>query len=86
VPFPPGDGRTGKSTVSSASGRQPRWRANGTDPAFQAATPHALFQSPTIAHATNTQQRYDVTRDRKKFLMANGLVREPSSPETGLKK
>jgi Tol biopolymer transport system component len=111
VPFPPGDGRTGKSTVSSAGGRQPRWRADGkelyylgldgnlmavdtqTDPAFQAATPHALFRSPTIVNATNTQQRYDVTGDGKKFLMVNGLVGEPSSPvtvvvnwETGLKK
>ena len=64
-----------------------------TDPAFQAETPHALFRAPTIANATNTQYRYDVTRDGKKFLMVNGLVGEPSSPvtvvlnwETGLKK
>jgi Tol biopolymer transport system component len=111
VPFPPGDGRTGKSLVSSAGGRQPRWRADGkelyylgldgsvmavdtrTDPVFQAATPHALFQAPTIANATNFQYRYDATRDGKKFLVVNGLVGEPSSPvtvvlnwETGLKK
>ena len=31
VPFPPGDGRTGKSLVSSAGGRQPRWRADGKE-------------------------------------------------------
>jgi hypothetical protein len=111
VPFPPGDGRTGKSLVSSAGGRQPRWRADGkelyylggdgrvmavdtqTDPTFQAATPHALFRSPTIVNATNFQYRYDVTRDGKKFLMVNALVGEPSPPltvvlnwETGLKK
>jgi Tol biopolymer transport system component len=30
VPFPPGDGRT-KSLVSSAGGRQPRWRADGKE-------------------------------------------------------
>jgi Tol biopolymer transport system component len=111
VPFPPGDGRTGKTPVSSAGGQQPRWRADGkelyylggdgrvmavdtqTDPTFHAATPHALFRSPTIVNATNFQYRYDVTRDGKKFLMVNGLVGEPSSPvtvvlnwETGLKK
>jgi hypothetical protein len=64
-----------------------------TDPTFQAATPHALFRSPTVAHAANTMSRYDVTRDGKKFLMVNALVGEPSSPmtvvvnwETGLKK
>jgi hypothetical protein len=64
-----------------------------TDPAFQAATPHALFQAPTIANATNFQYRYDVTRDGKKFLIVNGLVGAPSSPvmvvlnwEMGLKK
>jgi Tol biopolymer transport system component len=110
VPFPPGDGRTGKSLVSSAGGLQPRWRADGeelyylgldgsvmavdtqTDPAFQAATPHALFRSPTVARG-NTVYRYDVTRDGKKFLMVNVPVGEPSSPvtvvlnwETGLKK
>jgi hypothetical protein len=50
-----------------------------TDPAFQAATTHALL---TIAHATNTQQRYDMTRDGKKFLMVNALVGEHSSPVT----
>jgi Tol biopolymer transport system component len=111
VPFPPGDGRTGKSLVSSAGGRQPRWRADGkelyylgpdssvmavdtqTDPVFQRATPHALFRSPTIPYAANTQHRYDATRDGKKFLMVNVLVGGPSSPvtvvlnwETGLKK
>jgi Tol biopolymer transport system component len=31
VPFPPGDGRTGKIPVSSAGGRQPRWRADGKE-------------------------------------------------------
>jgi Tol biopolymer transport system component len=31
VPFPPGDGRAGKSLVSSAGGRQPRWRADGKE-------------------------------------------------------
>jgi Tol biopolymer transport system component len=31
VPFPPGDGRTGKSLVSSAGGLQPRWRADGKE-------------------------------------------------------
>ena len=30
-PFPPGDGRSGKSLVSSAGGRQPRWRADGKE-------------------------------------------------------
>jgi Tol biopolymer transport system component len=101
VPFPPGDGRTGKSLVSSAGGRQPRWRADGkelyyhgldgnlmavdtqTDPAFQRLrTPHALFQAPTIANATNIEYRYDARRDGKTFLMVNVLVGEPSSPVT----
>jgi Tol biopolymer transport system component len=111
VPFPPGDGRTGKSLISSAGGRQPRWRADGkelyylgldnsvmavdtkTEPAFQAATPHALFRSPTIANATNFEYRYDATGDGKKFLMVNVLAGEPSRPvtvvlnwEMGLKK
>jgi hypothetical protein len=111
VPFPPGDGRTGKTPVSSAGGRQPRWRADGkelyylgldgtvmavdtkTDPAFQSETPHALFRAPIMTTTTNTQHRYDVTWDGKKFLMVNVLVGEPSSPvtvvlnwETGLKK
>jgi hypothetical protein len=31
VPFPPGDGRTGKTPVSSAGGLQPRWRADGKE-------------------------------------------------------
>jgi Tol biopolymer transport system component len=31
VPFPPDDGRTGKTPVSSAGGRQPRWRADGKE-------------------------------------------------------
>jgi hypothetical protein len=64
-----------------------------TDPAFQAETPHALFRAPTIANATNTQYRYDLTRDGKKFLVVRALVGEPSPPvtvvlnwETGLKK
>ena len=65
-----------------------------TDPAFQAATPHALFRPPTTAYAvSNTEHRYDVTRDGKKFLMVTGLAGEPSPPmtvvlnwETGLKK
>jgi serine/threonine protein kinase/Tol biopolymer transport system component len=100
VPFPPGDGRTSKSLVSSAGGLQPRWRADGkelyylgldgsvmavdtkTAPAFQAATPHALFRSPTIPYATNIVHRYDATRDGKKFLMVNVLVGELSSPVT----
>jgi Tol biopolymer transport system component len=30
-PFPPGGGRSGKSLVSSAGGRQPRWRADGKE-------------------------------------------------------
>jgi Tol biopolymer transport system component len=31
VPFPPGDGRTGKTPVSSGGGLQPRWRADGKE-------------------------------------------------------
>lgn len=31
IPFPPGDGRTGKSLVSSNGGSEPRWRADGTE-------------------------------------------------------
>jgi len=30
-PFPPGDGRTGKSLVSSAGGVEPRWRGDGKE-------------------------------------------------------
>jgi hypothetical protein len=111
LPFPPGDGRTGKSLVSSAGGGQPRWRADGkelyylgldgsvmavdtqTDPAFQAATPHALFRASAVAHFSDLQHQYDVTRDGKRFLMVKVPVGEPSSPvtvvlnwETGLKK
>ncbi len=31
MPFPPGDGRTGKSLVSSNGGSEPRWRADGKE-------------------------------------------------------
>jgi WD40 repeat protein len=31
IPFPAGSGRAGKSLVSSAGGRQPRWRADGKE-------------------------------------------------------
>jgi Tol biopolymer transport system component len=98
VPFPPGDGRTGKSPVSSAGGLQPRWRADGKELYYLGSDGTVMAvdtQTDPVFQATTphalfrsptvayaSSELYDVTRDGKKFLMVKGLVGEPSSPVT----
>jgi eukaryotic-like serine/threonine-protein kinase len=85
-PFPPVDGRSGKSLVSSNGGTQPRWRSDGKelyyvslDQRIMAADVNAgpVFEFATPhalfaapANARMVLYQYDVTRGGKKFLVA----------------
>lgn len=51
-----------------------------TEPQFQLGTPHALFDTPTVASASSIYSRYDVTPDGKRFLMLNVALGEASAP------